>query len=104
VSADLYAAWLAAGDRLQPVGEWIARNWWWVAAVVAGVFAVWAIRPLRQANKQIAAIHADFSDQPELPQPGRDVGLYLDCVAIYDDCDDLDRLRNAIDQHRTGER
>jgi hypothetical protein len=52
------------------------------------------------ANETVADIHADFSDQPEPRQPGTDVGLYLDCVAIYSDCNDLDRLRDAIDQHR----
>jgi hypothetical protein len=106
VSADLYAAWLTAGDRLQPVGAWIVGNWPWLAPVAAAaVFAAWAIRRcLRDASDRVTAILADLDDRPELPQPGNDVGLYLDCVAIYDDCADLDRLRDAIDQHRTGEK
>jgi hypothetical protein len=102
VSADVYAAWLTAGDRLQPAGDWLAGNWHWLAPVAAAaMFAAWAIRRcLRDANETVADIHADFSDQPEPRQPGTDVGLYLDCVAIYSDCNDLDRLRDAIDQHR----
>ena len=71
MSADVYAAWLTAGDRLQPVGAWIARNWWWIAAAVAGVFAAWAIRrALRQASQQVDAIHADFIDQPTQHRTG----------------------------------
>jgi len=62
---DLYAAWLTAGNNLQPVGEWIARNWWWIASAIAALFAAWAIpRALRRADRQIAAIHADLT-QPE---------------------------------------
>lgn len=67
MNADLYAAWLTAGNNLQPVGAWIAHNWWWIAATIAALFAAWAIgRALRRADKKIAAIHADFK-QPEPP-------------------------------------
>jgi len=41
--------------------------------------------------------------RPEPPQPGTDISLYLACVATYGDCDELDRLRDAINQHRTGD-
>jgi hypothetical protein len=99
MNPDLYAAWLTAGNNLQPVGDWIGRNWIWLAAaVVAAGFAWWALRrELRAASEHVTAI---LTDQPEQQLPGIDAGLYLDCVAIYGDCDELDRLRDAIDQHR----
>lgn len=98
MNPDLYGAWLTAGNNLQPLGAWLGRNGIWLAAVVvvAG-FAWWALRrELRAANDHVTAI---LADQPQR-QPGTDVRLYLDCVAIYGDCDELDRLRDAIDQHR----
>ena len=98
MTVDLYGAWLAAGNNLQPVGDWLIGHWigLGVAAVAAG-FAWWALRrELRDANERVTAI---LADQPQ-QQPGTDAGLYLDCVAVYGDCEDLDRLRNAIDQHR----
>jgi hypothetical protein len=98
MNPDLYGAWLTAGNNLQPVGAWIGANWIWLAAAaLAAGFAWWALRrELRAANDQVTAILTN--------QPGTDVGLYLDCVAAYDDCDELDRLRDAIDQHRKGEK
>lgn len=102
MNPDLYGAWLTAGNNLQPVGAWIGGNWAWLgAAVVAAGFAWWALRrELRAAGDQVGAILADQPEPPEQQQPGTDTGLYLDCVAIYGDCDELDRLRDAIDQHR----
>ena len=105
MSADLYAAWLTAGDNLQSVGAWLAGDGAWVpifavAAVI--VWRIWRIRPrddYRTRNDRTAARRATSGPRPEPGQPGTDVGLYLDCVAVYGDCDDLDRLR-AIDQHR----
>lgn len=49
MSADLYAAWLTAGNTLQPVGHWLADNWINLAiaaslAAVAGRILRWAIR------------------------------------------------------------
>jgi hypothetical protein len=98
MNPDLYGAWLTAGNNLQPVGAWLGGNWIWLAAaVVAAGFAWWVLRrELRAAGERVAAI---LADQPQR-QPGTDAGLYLDCVAIYSDCDELDRLRDAIDQHR----
>ncbi|MFI6560344.1 hypothetical protein [Streptomyces sp. NPDC050534] len=41
---DVYAAWLTAGNNLQPVGAWLGNNWPNVA-IAAGLlaFAVWSI-------------------------------------------------------------
>jgi hypothetical protein len=105
VSADLYAAWLTAGDNLQPVGAWLASDGAWVpifavAAVI--IWRIWRIRPrddYRTRNDRTAAWRATCEPRPEPGAPGNDFGLYLDCLAVYGDCDDLDRLR-AIDQHR----
>lgn len=55
-------------------------------------------------DRRQAAWMAVCEGRPEPAEPGTDIGLYLDCVAIYSDCDDLDRLRDAIDQHRKEER
>lgn len=70
MTADMYAAWLTAGNNLQPIGAWLAGNWMWlVPALAAAVFAVWSIRrSLRQANKKVDQILADelptASNQP----------------------------------------
>ncbi len=103
MNPDLYGAWLTAGNNLQPVGAWLGRNWIWLtAAVVAAGAAWWALRrELRGAGDQVTAILADQPQrQPEQQQPGTDAGLYLDCVAAYGDCDDLDRLRDLAEQAR----
>lgn len=56
MNADLYAAWLTAGNNLQPVGAWIGANWTWLLpAVAAAAFACWSIpRAIRRANHTIA--------------------------------------------------
>lgn len=97
MNPDLYGAWLTAGNNLQPVGDWLVANWAWLAAAaVPAGFAWWALRrELRAANDQVTAI---LADQPQR-QPGTDVRLYLECVAAYDDCDELDRLRDLA-EHR----
>lgn len=104
---DLYTAWLTAGDRLQPAGDWIATNWPWLLALSVACFAVWAIRrgwlgdDYRTRNdKRQAWLAACEGPRPEPADPGSDTGLYLACIAAYGDCDDLDRLRDAIRQHR----
>ena len=102
MNADLYDAWRAAG-------AWLAANWtgllaYGLAAAVLTVVA-WALWPrggdYRSRNDQRAArLIAALEPRPEPAEPGVDAGLYLDCVAIYGDCDELDRLREAIHQHR----
>jgi hypothetical protein len=86
MNPDLYGAWLTASNNLQPVGAWLGRNWIGLgAAVVAAGFAWWALRrELRGASERVTVILANQR------QPGTDAGLYLDCVAIYGDCEDLD--------------
>lgn len=80
MNADLYAAWLTAGNNLQPIGEWLAGGGaWLVPAIVAAVFAAWAIRQsLRDASKRVDAILAD--------QPGTDDQLLEQC---WDICPEL---------------
>jgi len=101
VNADVYAAWHNAG-------VWLAANWTGLAAFGIGAavltVVVWVLWPgddyrSRNDRKQAARTVAR-DDRRGLGQPGTDVGLYLDCVAIYGDCDELDRLREAIHQHR----
>lgn len=76
MTPDLYGAWLTAGDRLQPIGAWLAGNWGWlVPAVAAAAFAAWTIRrSLRQASKKVDRILADelpetAQTRKEKPQP-----------------------------------
>ena len=106
MNADLYAAWRTAGDNLHHVGVWAAGHWTGLAAlgVAVGVLTVlgWAFRrdDYRTRNDKRQALQLVHLDRPEPGEPGVDAGLYLDCVAIYGDCDELDRLREAINQHR----
>lgn len=109
MTPDLYAAWLTAGNNLQPAIGWLAANWINLAiAVSIGVFAWWSIRrsiraARRDSDRVAAWLTVCTGDRPEPPEHGRDAGLLLVCIAAYGDCKDLDRLRDAIDQHRTGE-
>ena len=94
---DVYAAWLTAGNNLQPIGAWIGGHWTGLVALAVAAAALWVVwwsihDDTRRADRR--------EDRPEPGQPGSNVGLYLDCVAIYDDCDELDRLRAVVDQHR----
>ncbi|MEU1273056.1 hypothetical protein [Streptomyces sp. NPDC005799] len=108
-TADLYAAWLTAGDRLQAIGAWLAGDGAWlpllvVAAVV--IAGIWWHRPrddYRTRNDQASAAQAARRDLGEVQKPGTNHGLYLDCLAVYGDCEELDRLRNAIRDHQKGE-
>jgi hypothetical protein len=109
VTPDLYGAWLTAGSNLQPVGAWIGGHWVWLAVAASAVFSAWvwldAIlddHRTRNDHRTLRAAAYDASS-PEPPQPGTDIGLYLACVAAFNDCDELDRLRDAINQHRTGD-
>jgi len=61
VNPDLYGAWLTAGNGLQPVGAWIARNLPNLAvAAVLAVFAALTIRALRHATQRIDTALADI--------------------------------------------
>lgn len=40
---DLYAAWLTAGNNLQPVGTWIAHNWINLAIAISLAVTGWRI-------------------------------------------------------------
>lgn len=56
-------------------------------------------------NDQAAAWRQLCGDPPaEQQQPGTDHQLYLDCIAVYGDCDELQRLRDAINETREGEK
>lgn len=106
MTPDLYGAWLTAGNNLQPVGTWLTHNWMWLAVAAAFPFAIWALveavgDDYRTCNDKRAARRITHGQpHPETPEPGTDVDLYLDCIAIYGDCDDLNRLRDAIHQRR----
>lgn len=63
--------------------------------------AAWRQPDYRTRNDRVAADRISRTQPtPEIQAPGTDTSLYLDCIAIYGDCQDLDRLRNAINQHR----
>ncbi|MGW1744513.1 hypothetical protein ACWCRD_02625 [Streptomyces sp. NPDC002092] len=104
MNPDLYGAWLTASTNLQPVGAWLAANWGWLtAAIAAAAFAAYTIRrAVRRASRTVDQILAEPSAEQQ--QPGTDSGLLLDCIAIYSDREDLQRLRDAINQARKGEK
>ncbi|AVH59930.1 MULTISPECIES: hypothetical protein [Streptomyces] len=62
---------------------------------------VWRGDDYRTRNDQVAAQAILRTDPPaEQQTPGTDSALLLDCIAVFGDCEELDRLRNAIHQHR----
>lgn len=98
MTPDLYDTWHTAGDWVLTYWPWLAAAGGVLAAIVAVACAVSG--DYRSHNDRRAAwLTVCDAPRPEPGQPGTDVGLYLDCVAIYSDCDELDRLRNAINQH-----
>lgn len=110
MTPDLYGAWLTAGDRLQPVGDWLAGNWPWLVVAASLIFTAWVWLDAvsdncRTRTDRAAAGRVTRSEpRPEPGQPGTDSGLLLDCIAIYGDHAGLQRLRDAIDQTRREER
>ncbi|MFJ4932363.1 hypothetical protein ACIP8U_00630 [Streptomyces pseudovenezuelae] len=105
MSPDVYAAFRTAGAWL--AGHWTGLGAAGLAVTVLTVL-VWAWWPrddYRSRNDRRQAAWATAREpRPEPAEPGTDIGLYPDCVAIYSDCEELDRLRDAINQHRTGEK
>lgn len=102
MTPDLYGAWHTAGD-------WVIAHWPHLAAAATVAAFAWAVTRFirrghddyRTSNDRAAADRiVAVEPRPEPGMPGKDDGLYLDCVAIYGDCEELDRLRHAIDQHR----
>lgn len=106
---DAYSGFITAGNTVQPVGDWLDAHWSWLTIPAALIFAAWAIRrhirrgldDYRTINDRVMADrYADERPTPELQQPGTDPALLLDCIAVYGDSHELDRLRDAINQHR----
>lgn len=66
MNADVYGAWLTAGNNLHQAVEWAAANFPNLAvAAVLAVFAAWCIRrALRNASHKVDAILADLDNQP----------------------------------------
>ena len=64
MNADVYAAWLAAGERFQHFVEWLARNADNLAvALILTAIAAWLIIPaLRDANNKVNAALAELDD------------------------------------------
>ncbi|MDH6448250.1 hypothetical protein M2155_000658 [Streptomyces sp. SAI-119] len=95
MSADLYAAWLTAGNNLQSVGAWLAGDGAWVPifALAAAVLLVvcWALRGddyrTRNDHKQAAWLVV-CTPRTEPAEPGTDDELLAACNQI---CPDLAR-------------
>jgi len=79
--------------------------------LVCCTFAAWTIRrtiraarrvgDYRSRNDQRAAWHATrLEHRPEPGHPGTDTGLLIDAYLTYYGPAGLDRLRDAIEQHR----
>lgn len=90
MSVDLYAAWLTAGNNLQPIGAWLGGNWiWLVAAVTAAATAWWAVRRWIRSDRRQAAYdreaawHIQCYNPPAIQtRPGSDSSDLLTCLNI----------------------
>lgn len=93
MNRDLYAAWLTAGNRLQPVGEWTVGHWTGLVALAVAAAALWVVwwsihDDTRRAerndrNDRIAAQRADrIEDRPEPAEPGSNEDDLLICLQI----------------------
>lgn len=105
-----------AGDRLGAVADWYINviatyGVWTVLAVqVAAVLAVYCVawvlidrgEQRRRTRRDRTRAWRQLCDDPpaEQQQPGSDSGLLLDCIAVFGDCEELDRLRAAINDAR----
>lgn len=92
MTVDLYAAWLTAGNNLQPIGDWLARNWiWLVASASAAATAWWTVRRWirtghhHTARDREAAWHIQCTDPPTVQTaPGSDRNDLTTCLNILD--------------------
>ena len=91
MTPDLHAAWLTAGNNLQPIGDWLTAHWVPLAILAALlVAAAWAIRKhirggidYRTRNDRTAAHRITRTeDRPEPGQPGHDNQLLRQCNQI----------------------
>lgn len=102
MTPDLYAAWLTAGNNLQPVVDWTIGHWTGLVALAVAAAALWVVwwsihDDTRRAdrNDRIAARRAArFEERPEPAEPGSNEDDLLTCLQIL----------NATNQHRTGEK
>ena len=85
MTPDVYAAWLTAGDNLQPIGDWIAGHWTGLVALAVAFAALWVVwwairddcRPRATASRQ------PYSDPAAREtQPGSDEDDLLTCLQI----------------------
>ena len=87
-TTDLHAAFLLAGNDLQPYGNWIAANWPNLAiAVTLLAFGVWAVwfnlrRAIAYDRKQEAALAATEAPILEPGTWGPTAGDFETCNAI----------------------
>lgn len=89
------------------IGGWLAEHAAQIAIIAAvGGIACWNIRRLFRDDyrhgedpQQDAWLAICDDQRPEPARPGTDDLLFLDCIAVYGDCDDLNRLRQAIRDH-----
>ena len=99
---DLYAAWLTAGNNLQPVVDWTVGHWTGLVALAVAAAALWVVwwsihDDTRRANRNdhIAARRAArFEERPEPAEPGSNEDDLLICLQIL----------AVTNQHRTGEK
>lgn len=86
-TADLYAAWITAGDHLQPVGAWISERWPYIAIpAIAATTLAWILRRSRgdrraRNDRRAALMHAHLQ-RPEPPRPGTNNDDLRTCLNI----------------------
>ena len=96
MNRDLYAAWLTAGNNLQPVVDWTVGHWTGLVALAVAAAALWVVwwsihDDTRRAdrNDRIAAQQAarfeerpEPAERPEPGEPGHDQQLLEQCWDI----------------------
>lgn len=90
MSPDLYAAWLTAGNNLQPYGDWLAHNWPNLAAALGlGAFGGWCIR---RALRDRHHLPAAFDNTPPHDDDALITCRRIDRLGVRDP--DMPRLVN----------
>ena len=98
---DVYAAWLTAGNNLQPVGDWLGAHWLGLAMLTCGLTLVaWSVRNFIRASHDDQRTRNDRAmaqritrtqNRPEPPAPGHDNQLLRQCHNI---CPELARKQD----------
>lgn len=82
VTPDVYAAWLTAGNNLQPVGRWLAGGGAWIPILAVAAVLIWRIRQAARRVDQILGEPAKRETKPGSNR--RDLQTCNDILAATD--------------------